>query len=198
MVSIRNNSDDPQALDVIAEALDNAQGVDASRVILALDDDGTVLMTGAVASAEQASEAGLVVEELSEGVRNELRIDPLLREDPTQQDAGHGEEQADSSRRGTELAISEHGGEVVTDVQESLDENIPLDPPTEPVLVPTAAEARGIFDQSQTDEPTAEAGPLSAEEADATEPSLADMTASELARTARGSGGAAQNEEQER
>ena len=198
MVSIRNNTDDPQALDVIAEALDNADGVDATRVILALDDDGAVVLAGSVASAEQASEAGLIVEELAnEGVRNELRIDPLLREDPTQIDAGVGEEPADSSRRGTELAIDEHGGELATDIGESLEENIPLDPPDEPVTVPTAAEARGIYDHTQTDEVSADAGPLSAQEADDTEPSLPDLTASELARSANGSAAAAGTDDEE-
>ena len=192
MADVRNNPDDPQALDEIAAALDEADGVDATRISLSLQ-DATVVLSGVVASAEEASAAALIAEQLSDAVRNEIAVDPQVREDSTHSDAGAQEVVDDSSQRETDLATSEHGGELTTDMHEALAENIPLDPPDEPVMVPTLAEERGVAAEP-TSEPIGDSGPLSQDEADQTAPSLADMSPADLARAARQDAG--QDEEQ--
>ncbi len=179
-------------LDVIRAALDEAASLDASRIELEEDDDGGVVLRGAVATAEQASAASFVVEEHADAVRNLLWVDPNLRET-----AGVGVDTPgvgnvtgtaaagpDDPERATERATGEMGGEIVTDVQESLDENVAWDPPDEPVMVPSSGEERGALDHPSSDVESAEAGPLSEEEADATAPSLPELSPEELARSA--------------
>lgn len=174
-------------LDVIRAALDEATAVDASRIDLD-DDDGAVVLRGAVATAEEASAAGLVVEEYADAVRNLLWVDPNLREAAGTADAERPEAGdtagSDDVERATEMATGEMGGEIVTDVQESLDENVAWEPPDEPVMVPSAGEERGALDRPVADSEPADAGPLSEEEADATTPSLAELSPEELARSA--------------
>jgi len=180
-------------LDVIRAALDEATAVDASRIDLDLDldddDDGSVVLRGAVATAEEASAAGLVVEEYADVVRNLLWVDPNLREAAGSADAEQpavGDSASpDDPQRATEMATGEMGGEIVTDVQESLDENVAWEPPDEPVMVPSAGEERGALDHPAADVAPADAGPLSEEEADAATPSLPELSPEELARSAR-------------
>jgi hypothetical protein len=178
-------------LDVIRAALDEATSVDASRIQLESDDDGGVVLRGAVATAEQASAASLVVEEYADAVRNLLGVDHNLRETagvdaPSEGDwTGTAAARSDDPERATERATGEMGGEIVTDVQESLDENVAWEPPHEPVMVPSAGEERGTLDHPSSVEEPAEAGPLSEEEADATTPSLPELSPEELARSAR-------------
>lgn len=179
-------------LDVIRAALDEAASVDASRIELEEDDVGQVVLRGAVATHEEASAANLIVEEHADAVRNLLWVDPNLREtaglsaaaasdgDVTGMAAGG----TDATERATERATGEMGGEIVTDVQESLDENVAWEPPDEPVMVPSAGEERGGLDHPSSSEEPAEAGPLSEEEADATTPSLPELSPEELARSA--------------
>ena len=187
MVDIRNPADDPKALDELADALERSDSVDASRIVLSVADDGVVVLRGAVATVEQADQAALLASELADDVRNELRVDVNVREDITEL-GGREDGGADSSRRGADLATQEVGGDLTTDVQESLDENIPLDPPDEPVFVPTAREQRGGIDAGGDVELPADAGDLDGDDAAATQPSLADMSPEELARSARPGG----------
>jgi hypothetical protein len=177
-------------LDVIRAALDEAASLDASRIELEEDDDGGVVLRGAVATAEQASAASLVVEEYADVVRNLLWVDHNLRETAGVDAPSEGDGTAtaaagsDDPERATERATGEMGGEIVTDVQESLDENVAWEPPDEPVMVPSAGEERGTLDHPSSVEEPAEAGPLSEEEADATAPSLPELSPEELARSA--------------
>ncbi len=171
----------PEVLDLIQEALDRADGVDARDIDLALDGDAVVLR-GAVSTFEEASAAALLAEQHAAAVRNELRIDPNLREDT----AGV-EDLADSPEPAPTAADAEirQADDLVTDVGDALAENVAWEPPDEPTFVPTQAEERGMVDHDVVAVEPAPAGPLSEDEADRVEPSLPDLSAEELARTAR-------------
>lgn len=166
-------------LDRIRAALEAAAGVGADRIELDADADAVVLR-GAVATPEEATEAGMLAEQHVDNVRNELRVDPNLREDPTLSAPEQGPQEADDVERGTQLQTQERGGEIVEDVQESLDENIAWTPPDEPTTVPTAAEQRGFSDHRIATPDSADAGPLDEDEAAEADPSLADLSPEDL------------------
>lgn len=188
---------DTETMDRIREALSGAQGVDEQRIEVAAD-GGEVVLRGAVASVEEASVAVMVAERHVEQVRNELAVDPNLREDaagaglvdPTDASPAEG---LDDPARATEFATEEMGGEITDDVAESLGENVAWEPPHEPVGVPTVAEERGVPDHEVGAVESQNPGPLDEEEADATTPSAPDLSAAQLRRRARGGTGGGGN-----
>ena len=177
----------PEEHDRIVEALEGADGVDATEVLV--EGDGqTVVLRGAVATFEEATLAAAIAEQHSgDGrVRNELRVDPNLREDPTSERV----QEPPSARTGEDMTGSsvllpdDTGDELVDDIGDSVAENLPWDPPEHPTEVPTLAEERGVVDHDVTAVPAADAGPLPPDEAEATAPSLGELSQQELARAA--------------
>lgn len=173
-------SDEPE---VILEALRASDAVDARGLSVAFD-EGDVVVRGTVATYEEASAALRIAGEHAPGVRNELRVDPNLREGA---DPAVASDSGDALRRdglrGSSFDPLERADDLVTDVQESLDENLPWDPPHEPVEVPTRAESRGVADPNAADDDNPDAGLLD-ETPDAGAMSLPDMSAAELERAA--------------
>lgn len=169
---------DEQTLAAIRDELERNDRLDARAIDVTTEGDALVLR-GAVPTDEEASVAALLAEHHVQNVRNRLRVDPNLREDPTgslvDRDVGAGDAQ-DSS----------------TDVSEALEENIPWDPPDEPSMPPTQAEQRGVTDRDAQVEPAAPEG--ATEDPDAVQPSAADLSQSELARSARPSADGNQEE----
>jgi hypothetical protein len=138
---------DTDQIDEIREALRAADSVDPSSIQITAEDDVLVLR-GSVATFEQASAAQQIAQERLESVRNELQVDTNLREDGTSvQTAGGAEAGRREGLRGSSYDPLEQADDVVTDFQESLDENLPWDPPHEAVEVPTVAESRGRGDR---------------------------------------------------
>ena len=164
---------DPDQHDAVREALDAADSVDASSVVLATESDVLVLR-GSVATYEESSAAVTIAEQHAESVRNELRVDVNLREG-----VGDGEAHADTrpseALQGSAFNPVEQTDDLVDDIQESLEENVPWDPPHEAVEVPTRAEARGVADSSGDDSDALDPG----------DKSLPDLTPEELSRSAR-------------
>ncbi|MGH3666493.1 MAG: BON domain-containing protein [Egibacteraceae bacterium] len=176
-----------EELDRIREALDAADGIDATRIDLDAEGDGVVLR-GAVASPEESTVAGMLASQHVAAVRNELGVEPNLREDPTDDTLGAGDwGDEDDPARATQLATEEHGGDITDRAAEAQAESIPWEPPHEPVGVPTTAEERGELDHKVGAVDSADPGPLPEDEAEATSPSLADLSAEELRRSAHGS-----------
>jgi hypothetical protein len=176
---------DTDQIDEVLAALAAADSVDATGIRVETDND-VVVLRGAVATFEESTAAEQAAQERAETVRNELVVDHNLREtggmEPTSDDG------AESSRRdglrGSSFDPLEQANDVVTDVQESLDENVAWDPPHESVEVPTRAEARGLAPRGAgiTDEdPDTELD----EEPASTGKSLPDMAPEELARAAQ-------------
>ncbi len=176
----------PEELDRIAEALRDTDAVDASGIELR-DEGGAVVLRGAVPSFEEATLAAAIAEQHggTMAVRNELRVDPNLREDPSPglsatYERGGGEEVRASSYEGS----FDEGDDLVTDVGDALAENVPWDPPDQPTEAPTLAEERGVVDHDVTALEPAAAGPLSEDEAEGVEPSLPDLSPEDLRRAA--------------
>lgn len=193
---------DEETLARIREVLDASDRVAAARVSVDQSGDGVVLR-GAVATPEEATAAALLAEQEAPAVRNEMRVDTNLREDPADPrvadpDAAAGDRDratsADTSspdhrsnQTGT-TAVDDPPGDQPADVEAALGENLPWDPPDEPALAPTPEEQRGIVDHDITEADPADAGPV--EEADDVtaggENSAGDLSAAELAESARG------------
>lgn len=193
---------DEETLARIREVLDASDRVAAARVSVDQSGDGVVLR-GAVATPEEATAAALLAEQEAPAVRNEMRVDTNLREDPADPrvadpDAAAGDwdraTSADTSspdhrsnQTGT-TAVDDPPGDQPADVEAALGENLPWDPPDEPALAPTPEEQRGIVDHDITEADPADAGPV--EEADDVtaggENSAGDLSAAELAESARG------------
>lgn len=168
--------------DVILEALQASDAVDARSLRLSVDDDVLVLR-GTVATFEEASAALRIAQEHAPEVRNELRVDANLREGTEYPGEAGGDETRRDGLQGSSFDALERSDDVVTDVQDSLDENVAWDPPHEPVEVPTRAESRGIADPNAADDDNDDAGVLD-ESTDPTATSLPDMSAEELERSA--------------
>ena len=163
---------DPDLTEVVREALEAVDTVDARQIEVVADGDVLVLR-GGVATHEEASAAASVATQHAFEVRNELRVDVNLREDLD------NAEQAATPPAGPGASSTfdptATPDDLVSDLQESLTENVPWDPPHEAVEVPTRAEARGIADTAADDDQL---------DGVSTVPSLPDMTAEELSRAA--------------
>lgn len=199
---------DEETLARIREVLNQSDRVAAGRV--AVDRAGDeVVLSGAVATPEEATAAALLAEQQAPAVRNEIRVDTNLREDPADprvagdtvtRDPDAAAREVTSADTSTpdhrsnqtgSAALDHPPGDQPTDVEAALGENLPWDPPDEPSLAPTRQEQRGMVDRDITEVEPAGAGPV--DEADELapdeEPSAADLSAAELARSARGRDG---------
>jgi hypothetical protein len=169
---------DPDQPDIVREALAAADSVDASAIRVDAAEDAVVLR-GSVATFEEASAAAMIAEQHADLVRSELTVDTNLRES-----AGLSEDQPPTAPNrdaaGSSFNPVEQSDDVVTDLQESLTENVPWDPPHEAVQVPTRAEERGrpedVGDSGTADD-------VADDDASAAK-SLPDLTPEELARAA--------------
>jgi hypothetical protein len=178
---------DTDVIDEVRAALAAADAVDASGIRVDAADDAVVLR-GAVATHEESAAAQQVAQARAEAVRNELAVDPNLRETGGIEPAPSAVVDQAARReglQGSSFDPAERTDDLVTDVQESLDENVSWDPPHAPVEVPTRAESRGVADRGLGG--TDPDGPAEAdldEQYGTTERSLPDVTAEELARAA--------------
>ena len=176
---------DTDQIDEVRAALEAADSVDAGNVRVVAEGDA-VILRGSVATFEQSSAAQQIAQEHAETVRNELVVDHNLREtggmDPTPAEDGDGAARREGLQ-GSAYDPLERSDDVVTDSQESLDENVPWDPPHESVEVPTRAEARGVADRRSAPA-DADLGAELDEDTTSTETSLADVSPEELARAA--------------
>ena len=164
---------DPDLTDVVREALAAADTVDARSIEVVADGDALVLR-GGVATHEEATAAVSVADQHAEAVRNELRVDTNLREGL---DLREPAPEPGSSGDPSPFDPTSQPDDLVADLQTSLTENVPWDPPQEPVEVPTRAEERGVAGSNGFDEDP-DAQPA------ATEKSLPDLSPEELSRAA--------------
>jgi hypothetical protein len=170
---------DPEALERARALLEESPRVDASHLELRVE-GGTVVLTGAVASPEEATAAAMLVEQELPEVVDDLLIEPSLREGAV--DAA-GREPAvppeDEVLVGDPDMLAGPETTVTDDLERALEENEPYDPPDAPHLAPTAAEQRGI--SSPLVQPGLEpSDELDAEPAEDELPAAADLTAQEL------------------
>lgn len=123
----------PDDLDQVRQALVDARGGDTERMSLRAEGD-TVVLGGAVSTDAESAEAETLAGAFVDEVRNELAIDPGLREDPTEVAVAADDEGAglDDPERWTRFATEEMGGAAVTDAEEAQQENVPWTPPDEP------------------------------------------------------------------
>lgn len=132
-----------EGMDRILAALEASERVDATRIELEIE-DGTVVITGAVASAEQATLAETVVAQFSDNVSNNLRVDRGLREGVEQPTLTEQVTPAEGEVLiGSTDMLAGPEAEITDDISIALQENVPWDPPMEPTLAPTAAEYGG-------------------------------------------------------
>ena len=163
---------DPDLTDVVREALAAADNVDA-RTIDVVPDGDVVVLRGGVATHEEASAAVSVADQHAPSVRNELRVDTNLREGL---DLGEPRQEGGSQAQGS-ASDPTTADDLVDNLQDSLEENVPWDPPHEAVEVPTRAEERGTAGTNGYDEdPDADAP--------ATSKSLPELSPDELSRAA--------------
>lgn len=132
------DSDHPQ---LVLEALRAADTVDAAGIDVVAEGDVLVLR-GAVGTPEEATAAASIAQQHVETVRSELRVDVNLREGPGTGETDPG--RPDEALQGSSFDPVNPADDLVSDLQESLTENLPWDPPHEAVEVPTRAEERGI------------------------------------------------------
>jgi BON domain len=173
---------EPPELSEIRQALDDAEGVDARRVVLAAD-DGRAVLGGSVASAEEADRAVAIVERFGVPVVNRLQIDTALREGTERPPPAERVEPADQDEVliGDPDMLAGPEAAITTDVARALDENEPLEPPEEPLFPPTPAEAR------RASRPGPEGPTVDADDAvDDQRPAAADLTAQDLREAAAG------------
>ncbi len=122
-------------------ALEASERVDATRIELEIE-DGTVVITGAVASAEQATLAETVVAQFSDNVSNNLRVDRGLRGCRAANADRAGDPAEGEVLIGSTDMLAGPEAEITDDISIALQENVP-GPPMEPTLLPTAAEYGG-------------------------------------------------------
>ena len=154
-----------------------ADSVDARAIDVSTDGD-VVVLRGSVATFEEAAAAASVAESVAASVRNELRVDVNLREGLDGAEPAT-DAQGTESIGGSAFTLGEQS-DLVDDLQESLEENVPWDPPTESVEVPTRAESRGTADGTGHDD----SPDMVADGSDATAKSLPDLSPEELSRAA--------------
>ncbi|HEX2051305.1 MAG TPA: BON domain-containing protein [Actinomycetota bacterium] len=175
---------DRDDLEVIRQALEDSERVDARRVELAADGDRVVLR-GSVSEPEEADAVALVVERYADDVVNELRVDESLREGIVEPDDVERVVPVENEVLvGSTDMLSGPDGEITSDVARALEENEPWDPPDEPSLAPVQEEYAGA-----TSPGGGGATELSDEgdrEVPRSEYAAADLTQEELEAAARG------------
>ena len=173
---------EPPELAEIRAALDEAEGVDARRIVLA-PDDGRAVVGGSVASPEEADRALGIVEGFGVPVVDRLQVDPGLREGTERPSPAERVEPADQDEVlvGEPDMLAGPDAAITDDVARSLDDNEPLQPPDEPLFPPTPAEARRARTPGP-EEPTVDAD----EAVDDERPAAADLTGQDLREAAAG------------
>jgi hypothetical protein len=172
---------EPPDLGEVAAALHDDEGVDDRRVVLAMR-GGSLVVGGSVASPEEADRALLVAERFGLPVVDRLQVDPALREGTERPPAAEeAEPLEDEVLVGSTDMLAGPDAEITDDLQRSLDENEPLEPPEEPLFPPTPGTERGATAAGGT-------GPdLDADEAvDDERPAAADLTEQDLREAAEG------------
>jgi BON domain len=169
-------------------ALEDDDGIDTRRVLVAVRDEAVVL-GGAVASPEEADRASSVVSSFGVPVVNRLQIDPALREGGDEPRPVEQVEPVDSDEVlvGDPDMLAGPDARITDDVARSLDENEPLEPPEDALFPPTPAETL----QARTpgpEEPTIDEDEAAEDELPAAElrPAAADLTEEDLREAAAG------------
>ncbi|MDQ3952795.1 MAG: BON domain-containing protein, partial [Actinomycetota bacterium] len=162
-------------VDVIRDALDASDKIDASRIEVSVDGTSVVLR-GSVADSSQGDLAELVVTRYASDVRNELRVDAGSREGAGEPRATEDAVPAENEILvgSTDMLAGPDAG-ITSDVSRALEENEPWDPPDEPSLASTPAELRGTSgfgDGGPVDEASDEAADERPAAADLTEQDL--------------------------
>jgi hypothetical protein len=185
---------DPDDVARVRALLDESDRVDATRVHL-VSEGGRFVLSGFVATPEEAGVAAMIAERELPAVVNALVVDPGLREGL--------ERPADTERTvpaeneilvGDPDMLSGPESQITTDLERSLEENEPLDPPDEPHFGLTAVEQRGGASDLVIDAGLAGADLSDDEDADEADreddelPAAADLTAQDLAEAAGGHG----------
>jgi hypothetical protein len=173
---------DPPELAEIWAALDDASGVDTRRVLLAARGEAIVL-GGSVGGPEEADRAVAIVSRFGVPIVDRLQIDSALREETEPPRPAEQAEPADPDEVlvGSSDMLAGPEAMITDDVARALDENVPLEPPDEPLFPPTPAEAR----RART--PGPEAATVDADEAaDDQRPAAADLTSQDLHEAAAG------------
>lgn len=179
---MQSDRTDAQDVDVVRQALDDSDKIDASRVEVSID-GATVVLRGSVADSSQGHLAELLAGRYASDVRNELRIDSGFREGAEEPQAVEEAVPAEGEILigSTDMLAGPDAG-ITSDVSRALEENVPWDPPDEPSLGSTPAELRGssgFGDGGPVDEVADDAAP---EEL----PAAADLTQADLEASARG------------
>lgn len=173
---------EPADLDEVTRALHDDEGVDDSRVVLAMRNDALVV-GGSVASPEEADRALLVAERFGVPVVDRLQIDPALREGTGRPPLAEEIEPIDEDEVlvGSTDMLAGPDAEITDDVTRSLEENEPLEPPEEPLFPATPAEVRNARTPGRP-EMDVDAG----EAVDDERPAAADLTEQDLREAAEG------------
>jgi hypothetical protein len=177
---------EPPDLEEIAADLHDDDGVDDRRVVLAAEGDALVV-GGSVATQEEADRALLVAERSGAQVVDRLQIDPAVREgieEPSR--AEEIEPLEDEVLVGGTDMLAGPDTEFTDDLQASLDENEPLEPPEEPLFPSTQGEARNAEPWKVEEDADPE---LDVDLDDVTEddrPAAADLTEQDLREAAEG------------
>lgn len=169
---------DPDQPDIVRQALESAETVDARGIRVEAGEDA-VILRGSVATFEEASAATMIAEQHADLVRSELSVDTNLREAA---DMTESPPAPNRDATGSSFNPVEQPDDLVTDMQESLDENVSWDPPHEEVQVPTRAEERGVAGSGSPDDTTDDA--VLDDAGDSAGKSLPDASPEELARAA--------------
>ena len=176
---------DRDDLEVIRQALEESERVDARRVELVAEGD-TVVLRGSVAEPEEADAVALLVERYADDVVNELRVDESLREGIVEpQDRERVTPVENEVLVGSTDMLAGPDSDITADVARALEENEPWDPPDEPSLAPVQEEYAGATSPGDggATEDLAEEGER---EIARSEYAAADLTQEELEAAARG------------
>lgn len=165
---------DPDLTDVVREALADADNLDARSIDVIADGD-VVVLRGGVATHEEASAAVSVADQHATSVRSELQVDTNLREGLDRDEPR--QENRPSTGEGSPFDPTTEPNDLVDNLQDSLEENVPWDPPHEAVEVPTRAEERGTAGTNGSDEDPDE-------DVASTDKSLSELSPEELSRAA--------------
>lgn len=174
-----------EVFDRILAALEGSDRIDASRIDLEFEGD-EVVVSGAVASAEEATWVETVVARFASNVTNNLRVDRGLREGIVEPTAAEPVVPAEGEVLvGSTDMLAGPEAEVTSDISIALQENVPWDPPEEPLLAPTASEYGGEVSFGDGDPGAAgEDVPATVDPGDFSAP---DLTKEDLEAAAKGS-----------